>query len=163
MFSSFSTYLCMCLYQFFSLSHYLSYFSIVTTKLPLKNQIRTESPWLHTDTFNIKFIEQVSLSPWWAIATPHLCRSPSNTSSCVANRVFVLWSGVRPEPLRWESQVQDTDLPETSQAHIISTGKRSARDPHINAKTQLHPMASKFQCWTPYAKQLARQEHNPTH
>ena len=24
-------------------------------------------------------------------------------------------------------------------------------------------MMSKLQCWTPHAKQLARQEHNPTH
>ena len=30
------------------------------------------------------------------------------------------------------------------------------RDLHLNIKTQL-------QCWTPYAKQLARQEHNPIH
>ena len=24
----------------------------------------------------------VSLSPWWATATPRLCRRPSNTSRC---------------------------------------------------------------------------------
>ena len=36
-----------------------------------------------------------------------------------ADRVLVLCLGVRPEPLRWESQVQDTGAPETSQPHVI--------------------------------------------
>ena len=40
---------------------------------------------------------------------------------------------------------------------------KSPRDLHLNAKTQLHSTTSKLQCWTPYAKQLARQEHNPIH
>ena len=40
---------------------------------------------------------------------------------------------------------------------------KSPKDLHLNAKTELHSMASKLQCWTPYAKQLARQEHNPIH
>ena len=83
--------------------------------------------------------------------------------SCVADRVFVLWPGVRPMPLRWESRVQDTGPPETSQLHVISNGESSPRDLHLNAKTQLHSTTSKLQCWTPYAKQLARQENNPTH
>ena len=47
--------------------------------------------------------------------------------------------------------------------HVISNGKSSPRDLHLNAKTQLHSMTSKLQCWTPYAKQLARQKHNTTH
>ena len=42
--------------------------------------------------------------------------------SLVADRVLVLQSGVRPEPLRWESQVQDIGPPETSWPHIISIG-----------------------------------------
>ena len=86
--------------------------------------------------------------------------------SRVADRVLVLCPGVRPEPRRWESQVQDIGPPETSQSHVISNGKsspRDLRDLHLNAKTQLHSTTSKLQCWTPYAKQLARQEHNPTH
>ena len=41
--------------------------------------------------------------------------------------------------------------------------RKSPRDLHLNAKTHLHSMTSKLQCWTPYAKQLARQEHNPPH
>ena len=41
--------------------------------------------------------------------------------------------------------------------------QKSTRDLHLNAKTQLHSTTSKLQCWTPYAKQLARQEHNPIH
>ena len=40
---------------------------------------------------------------------------------------------------------------------------KSLRDLHLNIKTQLHSMTSKLQCWTPYAKQLARQEHSPIH
>ena len=83
--------------------------------------------------------------------------------SCVADRVWVLRPGVRPVPLKCESRVQDIGPPETSRLHILSNGKSSPRDLHINAKTQLHSATSKLQCWTPYAKQLARQEHNPTH
>ena len=41
--------------------------------------------------------------------------------------------------------------------------RKSPRDLHLNAKTQLHSPTSKLQCRTPYAKQLARQEHKPTH
>ena len=67
----------------------------------------------------------------------------------VADRVLVLWPGVRPEPLRWESQVQDIGPPETSWTHIISISKSNPRDLHLNAKTQLHPMAYKLQCWRP--------------
>ena len=59
-------------------------------------------------------------------------------NKAVADRVLVLQLGVRPEPLRWESWVQDIGPPETSQPHIISTGERSSRDLCLNAKTQLH-------------------------
>ena len=83
--------------------------------------------------------------------------------SHVAERILVLWPGVGPEPLRWESQVQDIGPPETTQPHIISNGESSPRDLHLKAKTQLHSMTSKLQCCTPHTKQLARQEHNPTH
>ena len=83
--------------------------------------------------------------------------------SYVADRVLVRWLGVRPEPLRWESLVQDTGPQETSQPLVISLGESSHRDLRLKAKTQLHPMASKTQCWMSHAKQLARQEHNPTH
>ena len=68
--------------------------------------------------------------------------------SHMADRVLVLWPGVRPELLRWESWVQDTGPPETSRPHIISIGKSSPRDLRFNTKTQLHPTASKLQCWT---------------
>ena len=40
---------------------------------------------------------------------------------------------------------------------------KSPRDLYLNAKTQIHSTTSKLQCRTPYAKQLARQEHNPIH
>ena len=83
--------------------------------------------------------------------------------SRVADRVLVLWLGLRPVPLRWESRVQDLGRPETSRPHVISNGESSPSDLHLNAKTQLHSNTSKLECWTPYAKQLARQEHNPTH
>ena len=83
--------------------------------------------------------------------------------SCVADRVLVLWLGVRSGPPRWESRVQDTGPPETSQPHVISIGEGSPRDLRLNTKTQLHPMARKLQCWMPCVRQLARQGHNPTH
>ena len=76
--------------------------------------------------------------------------------SRVADRVFlVLRPGFRPEPLRWESRVQDIGPPETSRTHIISVGESSPRDLHHNAKTQLHSTTNKLQCWTSHAKQLA--------
>ena len=43
----------------------------------------------------------------------------------MADRVLVLQPGVGPEPLRWESQVQDTGLPGTSQPHVISNSESS--------------------------------------
>ena len=73
----------------------------------------------------------------------------------------MLWLGVRPEHLRWEGQVQDMGPPETSWTHVISVGESSPRDLHLNTKTQLHPTASKLQCWEPHAKQLARQDTTP--
>ena len=62
--------------------------------------------------------------------------------SRVADRVLVLQPGVRPVPLRWESQVQDIGPPETSLLHVISNGKSSLRDLHLNIKTQLHSTTS---------------------
>ena len=88
--------------------------------------------------------------------TPHV-------PGLVNDRVLVMRMGFRTEPLRWESRVQETGPPETSRPHIILNGESSPRDLHLNTKTQLHSTASKLQCWIPYAKQLARQEHNPTH
>ena len=76
--------------------------------------------------------------------------------SRVADRVLVLPLGVRPEPLRWESRVEDIGPPETSRPQIIRIGKSAPRDLRLNTKTQLHSTTSKFQCWTLHAKQLAR-------
>ena len=82
---------------------------------------------------------------------------------CVTYRVLVLQLGVRPEPPRWESLVQDTGPPETTWPHVISIGESSPRELHLNTKTQLHTTASKLQCGSPDAKQLARQGHSSTH
>ena len=79
--------------------------------------------------------------------------------SHVADMVLVLWPGVRLVPLRWESRVQDIGPPETSWLHVISNGKSSPRDLHLNAKSQPHSMTSKLQCWTPYATQDKTQLH----
>ncbi|KAJ8797052.1 hypothetical protein J1605_001862 [Eschrichtius robustus] len=99
---------------------------------------------------------------------PHLpSRKPVQLATAsvphVADRVLVLWPGVRPEPLRWESRDQGTGPPETSRLPVISNSESSPRDLHLNSKNQLHSTTSKLHCWTPYAKQLARQERNPTH
>ena len=83
--------------------------------------------------------------------------------SRVADSIMVLQPGVRPEPLRWDNRVQVIGTPETSRPHVISISESSPRDLHLNAKTQVHPTASKFQGWTSHDKQLAREEHNPTH
>ena len=81
----------------------------------------------------------------------------------VAGRVLVIWPGVGPELLRKKSRAQDIGSPETSKPHVMLIGESSPRDLCFNTKTQLHPTASKLQCWRPHAKQLARQEHNATH
>ena len=83
--------------------------------------------------------------------------------SRAADRVLVLWPGVRPEPLRWESRVQDIGPPETFWPHVISIDENSPRDLLINYNTQFYPMARNLQCWTLHAKQLVRREHNSTH
>ena len=80
--------------------------------------------------------------------------------SCVDERLLVLQPGVRrqigePSSGHWSTR----GLP--AQRNIKR--QKSPRDLHLNAKTQLHSTTSKLQCWTPYAKQLARQEHSPTH
>ena len=89
----------------------------------------------HAKEYFLELLLPVSLSPWWATATPHLCRRPSNTSSfsfvfgggisfCrVDDRILVLQPGVRAVPLRWESQVEDVGPQETSQLHVISNGE----------------------------------------
>ena len=118
-----------------------------------------EITFLPTNTSKLHLhVEQLLQNTYWMLAED--LRLPK---SCVADRVLVLRPGVRPEPLRCESRVQDIGPPETSRHHVISNGKSSPRDLRLNAKTQLHSMTSKLQYWTPYAKQLARQEHNPTH
>ena len=50
----------------------------------------------------------------------------------VDDRILVLWPGVRPVPLRWESRVQDIGPPEKSQLYIISNGKNH---PEISIST----------------------------
>ena len=112
----------------------------------------------------------------WSQDAPQALRNSNTQSSCpsteprlrsvgshVTDRVLVLWLGVGPEALRWESRVQDIGPPETSWPHVLSIGESSPRDLHLNAKTQLHSTTSKFQRWTPHAKQLARQEYKPLH
>ena len=74
-------------------------------------------------------------------------------STRVADRVLVFRPAVRPEFLRWESRIQDIGPPETSQPHVISIGKSSPKDVHLNPKTQLHSTTRELQCWTPHAKQ----------
>ena len=103
----------------------------------------------------------ISSSGCWFLCFNTLGNKP--LICCVADRVLVFQPGVRPEPLKWESRVQDIGPPETSRPHVISIGENSPRDLHLNVKTQLHPTVSKFQRWTSHAKQLAREEHNPTH
>ena len=82
---------------------------------------------------------------------------------CVTCRVLVLQQGVRSEPPRWETQVQDVGLPEDSQPYGILIGKNSPKGLHLNTKTWPHPKVSKLQGCMLHIKQLAKQEHNCTH
>ena len=83
------------------------------------------------------------------------------------------------EPCGWQGlgapawcQAWASEMGELSSGHwttrdlqtpVMSISESCPRDLHLNAKTQLHPTASNIQCWMPQAKQIARQEHNPTH
>ena len=81
----------------------------------------------------------------------------------VEDRLLVLQQGVKgcasevgePSSGHWSTR----DLP----APRNIKWQKPPRDLHLNAKTQLHSTTRNLQCWTPYAKQLARQEHNPIH
>ena len=85
----------------------------------------------------------------------------NNLESRVADRVLVLQPGVRPEPLKWESRIQDIGPPETSWPQVTSISEGSPRNIHLNIKTQLHSMTSKLQGWTPHAKQLSKTGTQP--
>ena len=132
---------------------------------PLANsQLETETFQQHEWAWKQIFQPQLGLrflQPQTTVCL-HFLRDPEPRSR-VGDKVLVLWLGVRPVPLRWESWVQDIGPPEISQLHVISNSESSPRDLQLNAKTQLLSTTSKLQCWTPYAKQLARQEHNTTH
>ena len=141
----------------------LGFLKLRYIKMTTRGGVMADCGRAHAKEYFPEFLLPVSLSLWWTTATPHLCRRPSSTSSRVADRVLVLWPGVRPESLRWESRLQGIGPPETFRPHVISIGESSPRDLCINTKTQLHTTVSKLQCWMLHAKQLASQEHNPTH
>ena len=67
----------------------------------------------------------------------------------------------------WDSEVGEPSLRHWSTRDLPAphniNWRSSPRDLHLNPKTQLHSTTSKLQCWAPYAKQLARQTHNPNH
>ena len=73
------------------------------------------------------------LVPAVSTSYPLPLQEASNTSSCVADRVLVLWLRVNPELPRWQSQVQDIGPPATSWLHVISNGESSPRDLHLKA------------------------------
>ena len=73
-----------------------------------------------------------------------------------------LWGG------RAESRTLDHQRTPSPMELLISDS--SPRGVRLNTKTQLHPSctagcytAGYLHCWMPHTKQLARQEHNPTH
>ncbi|XP_068412207.1 uncharacterized protein [Eschrichtius robustus] len=132
--------------------------------VPLANARRYGAQTIHGRRELLKGLQQ---QPWLELCM-EVCtfRLPSSNAlsphqtPTASDRVLELRLSVRPEPFRWESRVQDIGPTETYQPHVISVGENSPRDLHLNAKTKLHSTMSKLQCWTPYAKQLARQEHN---
>ena len=88
--------------------------------------------------------------------------SPLSSEPCGWQRLGALawcqaWAPEVGEPSSWHWTI------ETSWPNVISIGESSTTDLHLNAKTKLHPTASKLQCWMLHDNQLARQEHNPTH
>ena len=82
---------------------------------------------------------------------------------CAACGLLASWPGVRPGPLGWEHLSPGC----WNTREFLGPGNINQCDLsqgiHINTKTQLHPTACRLQCWTPYAKQPARQEHSLTH
>ena len=75
--------------------------------------------------------------------------------------ILVLQYRVRPEPLRWETQVQDFGPPENSWSCGTSIDKSSLKGLQLNSRTKPHPKSRKLQCWNPHAKLLAKQKHSP--
>ena len=75
--------------------------------------------------------------------------------------------GARAKGQAWAAEVWEPSSGYWStrdfQPHVKSTGENSSRDLRLNVMTQFHPTANKLQYWTPHAKQLTRQEYNPTH
>ncbi|XP_067593241.1 uncharacterized protein [Pseudorca crassidens] len=88
-----------------------------------------------------------------------LHRSPFHR---VDDRLLVLQPGARAVPKVGEPSSEHWSTRDLPAPHNIKR-RKSPRDVHLNTSTQLHSTTSKLQCWTPYAKQLARQKHNPTH
>ena len=82
------------------------------------------------------------LCGWQALSAPARCQGCTSEVG-------------KPSSGHWSTR----DLPAP---HNIKQ-RKSPRELHLNTKTQLQSMTSKLQCWTPYTKQLARQEHNPIH
>ena len=111
------------------------------------------------------------LCPWWEVL--YSAASPSTLSALSLSKATA-W-----EPCGWRAlgaparhQGCASEVGEPTSEHWSTRDlpapcntkrRKSLRDLHLNIKTQLHSTTSKLQCWTPYAKQLARQEHSPIH
>ena len=95
-------------------------------------------------------------STWGTTPTEHLLNDGKNLR--LPQRVLVLWPGVRPVPLRWESRVQDIGPPETSKLHIISHGENL---PEISISTPRHSSTQQPASYSSgHPKQNSQQDRN---
>lgn len=70
---------------------------------------------------------------------------------------------IRPELPRREHQAQNHGLTENSDAQATLIRSEFTQKLSSQYQDPAQPTACKLQCWTPQAKQPARQEHSPTH
>ena len=70
---------------------------------------------------------------------------------------------IRPKILKWETQAQDFDLPETSQSQGMLISKSPPKVLHLNTKTKDNIKVSKLQWQMAHDNPSTKQEHNPAH
>ena len=100
---------------------------------------------------------KVKISQQWCHKIDHIDHKPCGWQALGAPARHQGCASEVGEPSSGHWSTRDLPAP-----HNIKRQK-SPRDLHLNANTQLHSMTSKLQCWTPYAKKLATQEHNLIH
>ena len=126
------------------------------TRGNLAEESDAEITFLPTDTWEIHLhVELLLQNTHWMLAED--VRPPKRQETLGAPARHQGGASEVGEPTSGHWSTRDLPAPRNTKQ------RKSPRALHLNIKTQLHSTTSKLQCWTPYAKQLARQEHSPIH